>query len=381
MKNNYRYPYQNLDLTDMAGEQWEDVPGFDGAYQVSNYGRIKSLKRWKNAGKGGGYYTKEIIRKLSPTISPNNYIGTPTYHIGINVKQDGESASFPVAKLVYYCFVRPFDLNDPNIIISSKDLDGRNLASNNLILTNRSEVRERTFREERTVSHFEEYKVPVLQFDMKGKIIGRYCSLEEAKKCKGYSVSAISACTKGRIFQHKEHIWRRADQIDSPLKVEKEQNILNLYLWEKLGKPVTSVKHPIVVVNLCVETLAGEMWKPIEGLEGSYEISNMGRVKSIARFKGNLVWLKEHIQKLIPDGKGNHPPSSLLVCLSKEGKKYQQSVARLVYYHWVDKFDLADMTRKIGYKDKCFYNLTSNNLNLKDKPTLSKVIIPSKDLF
>ena len=38
-------PYENLSLEDMPGEEWVDAFGFDGLYQVSNLGRIKSNSR------------------------------------------------------------------------------------------------------------------------------------------------------------------------------------------------------------------------------------------------------------------------------------------------------------------------------------------------
>ena len=35
--------YENLSLEDMEGEVWKDIDGYEGSYQVSNMGRIKSL--------------------------------------------------------------------------------------------------------------------------------------------------------------------------------------------------------------------------------------------------------------------------------------------------------------------------------------------------
>ena len=37
-------PYENLSLEDMEGEVWKDVVGYEGLYQVSNLGRVKSLE-------------------------------------------------------------------------------------------------------------------------------------------------------------------------------------------------------------------------------------------------------------------------------------------------------------------------------------------------
>jgi hypothetical protein len=55
---------------------------------------------------------------------------------------------------------------------------------------------------------------------------------------------------------------------------------------------------------------------------------------------------------------------SILVSFKKEGVCYQRSVARLVYYHFVEKFDMADMSLKVRFKDCCFYNLEFENLQL-----------------
>jgi hypothetical protein len=38
-------PFQNKSLIDIPGEVWKDIPGFEGSYQASNMGRVKSLDR------------------------------------------------------------------------------------------------------------------------------------------------------------------------------------------------------------------------------------------------------------------------------------------------------------------------------------------------
>ena len=48
-------------------EIWKDIPNYEGMYQVSNLGRVKSLSRWKIAGKSS-YFTKEKIIKNNLTI-------------------------------------------------------------------------------------------------------------------------------------------------------------------------------------------------------------------------------------------------------------------------------------------------------------------------
>ena len=49
-----------LSLEDLLNEEWRDIQGYEGHYQVSNYGRIKS-------------YKYRQIKILRPTITHNGY--------------------------------------------------------------------------------------------------------------------------------------------------------------------------------------------------------------------------------------------------------------------------------------------------------------------
>ena len=47
-------------------EIWKDIKGYEGKYQISNYGKVKSLP--KQMGRGIGYTTKEKVLKYSTRI-------------------------------------------------------------------------------------------------------------------------------------------------------------------------------------------------------------------------------------------------------------------------------------------------------------------------
>jgi hypothetical protein len=246
--NKHIYPYQNLSLEDMEGEKWEDVPGFDGAYHVSNYGRIKSLRRWRGAGRDGGYYTEERILKPRVSIKPNKLLNTVTYSLGASFKQDGKVRSTTIGKYVYYVFIAPFDLDDPDLVVTYRDSDGRNLKPENLVLTNRSGLIKKAFQLDRAR---QENKLSVLQLDMKGKVLARYSSLTEAAQKTGFFLGAIAECTKGHIFQHKGYRWELSvDRKPGKLRKVPREAIFNDSLWQKLGQPRTSKKVPIPVLNL-----------------------------------------------------------------------------------------------------------------------------------
>lgn len=51
-----------LDLKDLPNEEWRDIKDFEGLYQISNYGRVKSLARYRKL-YSKLIYVPEIIRK------------------------------------------------------------------------------------------------------------------------------------------------------------------------------------------------------------------------------------------------------------------------------------------------------------------------------
>lgn len=69
-----------------------------------------------------------------------------------------------------------------------------------------------------------------------------------------------------------------------------------------------------------------EIWKPIAGFEGLYEVSNFGKVKALERkVLNNGGWQRKHERILKPSGDDKN-----IVALCKEGKVYGRSVYRLV---------------------------------------------------
>lgn len=74
-----------------------------------------------------------------------------------------------------------------------------------------------------------------------------------------------------------------------------------------------------------------EIWKPIEGYEGIYEISNLGRVKSLARLDTIGRRIRERIMKCQPNKDGY-----LNITLKNENGKKTYLLHRLVAMHFVE---------------------------------------------
>ena len=358
------WSFENRDLRNIKNEKWKEVPGFDGAYAVSSLGRIKSLRRWRACGHNSGYYTTEIIRKQFLRKRKNDFIKDFSYSIGIALKKDGEPFSYSTARLVYQAFVKDFDIDDKNIAITYKDGDGRNLDYRNLELSNRRAITKKSFSLKRRTSQWQEAKVPVQQLDLDGKLVKTFSSITQAARGTGFSTSAIAACAKGKLYQHKLFRWKYAKRKKDPILQKNEAEIFNVYLWRKIGRPKTDKTNPIPALNLSPENLPGEKWKAINIAEGYY-VSNFGRIKRAARLKYEYnVWMKETIKRLIPDGKEHKGryTSCLLTQISINGQKRQVSVARLVYSHFVKKVDMSEIKTTVKYRNGCFYDLRPQNV-------------------
>ena len=74
--------YNNPTLEDLENEFWIDAIGFDGIYEVSNLGRIKSLGRYVRNGKSERW-VKEKIRKQ--VLVSDGRLTCPLQGISINV--------------------------------------------------------------------------------------------------------------------------------------------------------------------------------------------------------------------------------------------------------------------------------------------------------
>ena len=111
-------------------EIWKDIAGYEGLYQVSNYGQVKSLERdVRHISKNGTEFYKHYSERI---LSQN--MSTPGYYTVMLYKDNEvygpkESQRFGVHKLVAEAFLpNPMGLRDVN----HKDEDKTNNVVTNL---------------------------------------------------------------------------------------------------------------------------------------------------------------------------------------------------------------------------------------------------------
>lgn len=61
--NEQIFPYENPSLDDMPGERWQSITGFEGYYEISTFGRVKSMQRERVLHHGGLVLLPAKIRR------------------------------------------------------------------------------------------------------------------------------------------------------------------------------------------------------------------------------------------------------------------------------------------------------------------------------
>ncbi len=77
-------------------EEWKDIKGYEGQYQISNLGRVKSLARQVNSGCYSGYISKEKMLNLVP--DKDGYLKT-------SLSLNGIRKSYRINRLVAQAFI------------------------------------------------------------------------------------------------------------------------------------------------------------------------------------------------------------------------------------------------------------------------------------
>lgn len=115
-----------------------------------------------------------------------------------------------------------------------------------------------------------------------------------------------------------------------------------------------------------MKSIVIEEWKPVVGYEGLYEISNLGRVKSLTKWQGNKHIFSEHIIKPTDNGHGY-----MIVSLRKEGKRKSHYVHRLVATEFIENY------KNYKYVNHIDYDKTNNKVNNLEWCTQKQNIIHS----
>ena len=178
-------------------EVWKDIEGYEGLYQVSNLGNVRSLDRIVDYGHSKAYRKG---KNLSGSYASGGYAQVQLNH---NKKTKQE--------LIHRLVAKAFIPNPNNLpCVNHKDENKRNNCVENLEWCTEKEninYGTRTVRRTKTVS------VPVVMCDLDGAGIMEFDSVNEAaRKIHSINIAGnITECCKGRRKTACGYKWKYKD--------------------------------------------------------------------------------------------------------------------------------------------------------------------------
>lgn len=174
-------------------EIWKDIVGYENLYQISNLGRVKSLK-----------FGKENI--LSPGVTKNGY------HL-VNLCMYGKVQRCLVHRLVAMTFI--LNLENKNCVDHINGIRNDNRVENLRWVTIKENSNFPLARKNNSDSKLNNPKLlkPILQIDKNtGAVIKEYPSIKDASREVNVHNSSISHVASGKSKQKTAggYIWRYA---------------------------------------------------------------------------------------------------------------------------------------------------------------------------
>lgn len=182
--------YENLSLENLENEEWRDIEGYYGLYQVSNMGRVKSLKFGK-------------YKILKQRKRPNGYLC-------VTLCKEGKIKTCSVHRLVGNAF-----LDNPSNLpcFNHKNEDKTdNRAVNLEPCTHKYNLNYKNAQAKRVASTdwksvAEKLSRQVYQYSQDGTLVGIYHSVAECGR-NGYNEGNVAACCRNCYMRKGNNIYK-----------------------------------------------------------------------------------------------------------------------------------------------------------------------------
>lgn len=176
-------------------EIWKPVVGWEGLYEVSNLGNVRSLDRYVNQLNYKRFCKGQLLK---PTFHKSNYFI-------VTLRNSGTQKICKVHQLV----MSAFNPKNSNEKLEINHIDG-NTKNNNL---NNLEwcTHQQNLQHASKHNLLSVYK-PINQYDLNGNFIKQWHSMKEVKEYYNFGKNSLRNACKRKSGIHKGFIWRYADK-------------------------------------------------------------------------------------------------------------------------------------------------------------------------
>lgn len=182
----------------MNNEVWKDIPKYEGIYQASSLGRIRSIDRFD----GRNHWIKGVI--MSPSRNRNGYWG-------IRLFKEGRGKSFMLHRLIASAFLG----EEPRLDVNHKDGDKSNNSIVNLEWCTRAEnlhhaytVLGRSGVCKGKLGAQNKLSKPIDMFSLNGEFIRTFAGANEASRVMNIQQSEISKTAYGKRNHAGGYKWK-----------------------------------------------------------------------------------------------------------------------------------------------------------------------------
>lgn len=189
----------------MSNEIWKDIKGYEGKYQISNMGRVKSLN-YNKTGKA---------QLLKPISNSKGYLYVCLWHNNTYIREY-------IHRLVALSFI-PNPNNLPcvdhintqrnlNTVTNLRWVSVKDNLNNPLTRRKNSDTKKQIYLGSlnpnfgnRGIKN--KLSIPIKQLDLYGNVIREWSCAKDAEREMGFDASTITKCCKGKKQTHKGYRW------------------------------------------------------------------------------------------------------------------------------------------------------------------------------